>query len=157
MAVRQFVDASGVTWEVFEVRRHTERRDTVSPGLENGWLTFVAGAEKRRLPTYPEAWWSLADAELLTLSLSARPAPARKSPLPLAGDTAVRVASPSAEPRTLDEERIRAHARTARAAGTPAVQAMIQLKRLLGHHGIDSTSPEFKRVRRLFVETFYFG
>jgi len=73
VAARQFTDSSAVIWEVFEVRRPAERAASVSPGLEAGWLTFVAGPRKRRLASYPEGWWSLSDPELERLCLDARP------------------------------------------------------------------------------------
>ena len=51
--MRSFVDTSGTTWEVFEVRRASQRENSVRPGLEDGWLTFQTSDEKRRLTVPP--------------------------------------------------------------------------------------------------------
>lgn len=162
---RQFTDSSSVTWEVFEVRRNVERATSVSPGLEAGWLTFVAGSRKRRLAGYPEAWWSLTDPELELLCMDARPS----TPLvrPASADSA---APPTARlwtsgapladvprlPSPIDDE-IRSLARECRAAGLAAVAGMLRLKRLIGDRGIVPGTAEHKAARRLFVQTFYFG
>lgn len=159
------------------MRRPAERAPSVSPGLEAGWLTFVAGPRKRRLASYPEGWWSLTDPELERLCLDARPstplvraAPAessaprivRRQPSvrPAAEAVTVPVAPPSTVPQhpssALDDE-IRSLARECRAAGLAAVAAMLRLKRLLGERGIGAATAGHKAARRLFVDTFYFG
>lgn len=171
VAARQFTDSSAVIWEVFEVRRASERAASVSPGLEAGWLTFVAGLHKRRLASYPESWWSLTDPELERLCLDARPstplvraAPA-EAPAPRIASrrAAVAPAPPAAPARSVAEpvpssidEEISSLARECRAAGLAAVAAMLRLKRLLVERDIASGTAEHKAARRLFVETFYF-
>ena len=40
------------------------RHSPVSPGRENGWLTFQSGEEKRRLSPIPPGWATAGDAEL---------------------------------------------------------------------------------------------
>lgn len=185
MPARYFTDSSAIRWEVFEVRRHSSRADAVSAGLESGWLTFISGTAKRRLPAYPESWWSLSDGELESLLASARVpsavarSAAADSPPPAgARATAPRVA-PAIGPAalatsvvadapvvmggagaqrgvSLADDEIRTLARHSRAAGLTAVQAMLRLKRVLEDNAIDRAAPGHKSARRLFVETFYF-
>lgn len=50
-----------------ERRQVSETRASVSPGHENGWLTFECAAGKRRLAPIPEAWDALPEAELRAL------------------------------------------------------------------------------------------
>jgi len=181
VAARQFTDSSAVIWEVFEVLRPAERAASVSPGLEAGWLTFVAGPRKRRLASYPEGWWSLTDTELERLCLDARPstplvrtAPAdsavpriaRRKPsvVPSVEPSPTPDAAPDAVPRGAVpdeilpmEDEIRSLARECRAAGLAAIAAMFRLKRLLGDRAIVAGTAGHKAARRLFVETFYFG
>ena len=166
VAARQFTDASGLHWEVFEVRRHAERIDAAPAGQDSRWLTFISLTEKRRLAEYPEAWWSFDDAGLASLCGSAQQAPSTRA----RSATAATVAAPAlvvhssstdhVTPRhaeLVSESEVQRQARAARAAGTPAVQAMIALKRVLAAAGVEAPSPEFKRARRLFVDAFYFG
>ena len=40
------------------------RRSPVTPGRENGWLTFQSGEEKRRLSPIPPDWVTASDVEL---------------------------------------------------------------------------------------------
>ena len=65
MAHRQFSDATGVTWDVYDVvalpgfGRPGEPQ--VAPHSEvfraaRTWLIFETAAEKRRLPTIPDGW-----------------------------------------------------------------------------------------------------
>jgi hypothetical protein len=86
MSYRTFVDPSGVSWQVWEVRptmverrleerrnrdlpfegdeRRTgterrvrpERRVNLGPELAKGWLAFHSAEEKRRLAPVPESW-----------------------------------------------------------------------------------------------------
>lgn len=158
------------------MRRPAERAASVSPGLEAGWLTFVAGSRKRRLASYPESWWSLPDPELERLCVDARPstplarvaspesaapriaprpAPAIRAEGPLAAAAIPRVTGSPLAPPLNDE--IRSLARECRAAGLAAVAAMLRLKRLLGDRDIEPGTAEHKAARRTFVETFYFG
>src|SRR6476469_3498225 len=49
VTARIFEDSTGAVWEVFEVRRSSDKTVGVSPGLESGWLAFVGTDAKRRL------------------------------------------------------------------------------------------------------------
>ena len=65
MAHRQFTDANGVVWDVYDVvslpgfGRPGEPQ--LAPSSEvfraaRSWLAFESGDEKRRYPTIPESW-----------------------------------------------------------------------------------------------------
>lgn len=98
MALREFVDAHGVLWQVWEVlpmtadrRRGRERRSRPRRTRERrlrhdaaavhalhrsaGWLTFESKHEKRRLRPIPEGWPSQSDEDLQQLLDDAEPAP----------------------------------------------------------------------------------
>jgi hypothetical protein len=81
MANRQFRDSSSVVWDVWEVfpgdvptrvvydRRSGSRVATpldpdLDPELEEGWLCFQSGAERRRFAPIPPKWVELPDAVL---------------------------------------------------------------------------------------------
>ncbi|MDB4907813.1 MAG: hypothetical protein JWO05_2597 [Gemmatimonadetes bacterium] len=76
MPYRQFEDAQGHTWDVWEVRPSAGKRSTTDPKapleatLALGWLCFERAGEKRRLAPIPNEWESLSDGELVDLSLS---------------------------------------------------------------------------------------
>ena len=99
MALRTFTDRAGVEWQVWETvpqgsyeertfatnarllseveRRTTDDRPArarrpLTQGLENGWLTFTAGDEKRRLSPIPPGWADATDEELARYCESAR-------------------------------------------------------------------------------------
>jgi hypothetical protein len=110
MAHRQFVDAGGVEWTVYDViprmsdRRSGDRRDTAQYAdqsqldrrgedrrapvvnvhpvrITRGWLCFESSGDRRRLQPIPEGWHLLPDSGLITLLQQARSAPRRvKSP-----------------------------------------------------------------------------
>jgi len=90
MPHRQFRDASGSLWDVWDVhpteseRRHDERRNGqrryrerrsraearvigVPSSLGLGWLAFQAGRERRRLAPIPRDWISLPEEDLRVL------------------------------------------------------------------------------------------
>jgi len=84
---------------IVERRRRAERRlgegegpwaPGVAAGLAQGWLTFDAGTERRRLAPVPPAWEGLGDDELAALCHAATPAsssgPAATGPPALDGD-----------------------------------------------------------------------
>lgn len=71
MPTRQYRDASGTDWEIFEVHRLNQRPNSVRPALAGGWLAFVSDHEKRRLPSYPSDWMDRADDELQELLAAA--------------------------------------------------------------------------------------
>lgn len=88
MAFREFTDAKGETWKVWDVtpdqrvvlKRRTPARgmpgrderteadllaaSDVTPSRELGWLAFQSRQENRRLSPIPPAWESASDAEM---------------------------------------------------------------------------------------------
>jgi hypothetical protein len=98
MALREFTDPGGRTWRVWatipttpheaatfaqsaELQADAERRGGSAPGTprvsvgrENGWLTFEAGAEKRRLSPIPDGWDHAPEDELARWLDRAEPA-----------------------------------------------------------------------------------
>lgn len=102
MTYRTFVDPSGVSWQVWEVRpttverrleerrsRHlpfegedrrtggerrvrAERRVNLGPDLARGWLAFHSAEEKRRLAPVPDAWTQTPSSTLAKLCEAAR-------------------------------------------------------------------------------------
>lgn len=166
--MRQFADAAGVEWQVFEVRRTSETDGAVTPGRERGWLAFASAVERRRLAPIPPNWESVAEEGLADLCATAevviqrhdefirerRRVPRLTSP---AGDDADRA---PAEPTEITappvDDVILQHARNCRANGTTVVAGMIMLRRMLAERGIASGSAAFKSARHLFVTAFYF-
>ena len=91
MPKRQFHDATGASWDVWDVRpsdasRSAYHRDvarepstpktsilSLDPLLENGWLCFQAGPERRRFAPIPPAWWELPDGVLRVMLEIANP------------------------------------------------------------------------------------
>jgi hypothetical protein len=106
MAHRQFLDAAGAEWTVYDVnpraderrvqqrrdssgdddgfadRRGEDRRATVGairpPRLTRGWLCFESHGERRRLQPIPDSWHLGSDADLAQLLQQARVAPRRE-------------------------------------------------------------------------------
>ncbi|MEO5816869.1 MAG: hypothetical protein ABIT20_16475 [Gemmatimonadaceae bacterium] len=167
MAARTFEDSTGTVWEVFEVHRASEAARGVSAGLEGGWLAFVSESGKRRLAPYPTAWESVPATELERLCETARRAnPTRLSTEPRSRP--VRARSPDVDAQddapNLVREAVRVFAHEARAARVPAIEAMVRLKtmlagRFLGEHSALETradAADLRRVRRWFVEAYYF-
>jgi hypothetical protein len=64
----------------------------------------------------------------------------------------------SAEEGASVEGTVRAFAHRARALGLPAIEALVRLRVLLqtNHPEPDSEARDLRRVRRWFVETYYF-
>jgi hypothetical protein len=59
MALRSFTDSQGQGWRVWNVvpQYDTARdEDTLTPGLQGGWLCFEGDGHKRRLSPIPEDW-----------------------------------------------------------------------------------------------------
>lgn len=59
MALRSFTDSQGQGWRVWNVvpQYDTARdEDTLTPGLQGGWLCFEKHGEKRRLSPIPDDW-----------------------------------------------------------------------------------------------------
>lgn len=102
MSKRQFHDSKGVAWDVWDVRpsdatirgydRRAESREpppsavidpikpTLDPLLEEGWLCFQAGTERRRFAPIPPAWVELPDAVLRVMLDIANPVAVRSAP-----------------------------------------------------------------------------
>jgi hypothetical protein len=82
MAVRDFVDANGVSWRVWPVTPEAIQPKTAAEDYlgdyGEGWLCFESAAERRRLARYPEEWENLPDKELCVLLAAAAIVPARK-------------------------------------------------------------------------------
>jgi hypothetical protein len=82
MAVRDFVDVSGVSWRVWPVTPESLQPKTAAEDYlgdyGEGWLCFESGSERRRLARYPTDWENLPDAELAALLSAAAIVPARK-------------------------------------------------------------------------------
>jgi hypothetical protein len=82
--IRDFVDADGRTWHVWEVPPEQlsvrARPGTYAGDFEGGWLAFEAeeGGERRRLPGYPRDWQQLANDRIEALCREARPVTRRK-------------------------------------------------------------------------------
>jgi hypothetical protein len=98
VAHREFVDADGVRWQVWEVipgsadrregpdrradargkgerRTRRELRVRMEPGLASGWLVFESAHAKRRLHPIPDGWTTGDDEALAGLLRRAVPAP----------------------------------------------------------------------------------
>ena len=93
---RQFFDANGKSWDVWDVSPHDlsrvdyDRRAasrahddaprpltaSVYPELREGWLCFQSATEKRRFAPIPPDWHELPDAVLRVMLEVATPAPA---------------------------------------------------------------------------------
>ena len=102
MALRTFADPSGRQWQVWDTRPQTEAderrfsqnarayanlhpRAGMADGapeqvevetreqIEEGWLTFLADGEKRRLSPIPNTWAHASDPELRALCERATP------------------------------------------------------------------------------------
>lgn len=59
MALRSFTDSQGQGWRVWNVvpQYDTARdEDTLTPGLQGGWLCFERDGHKRRLSPIPDGW-----------------------------------------------------------------------------------------------------
>ena len=67
MALRSFTDSQGHGWRVWDVVPQYDvnrDEDTLTPGLQGGWLCFEKEGHKRRLSPIP-ADWEAADAGAL--------------------------------------------------------------------------------------------
>jgi hypothetical protein len=69
MACREFNDADGVRWEVWDVLPQQvaptlSSRLRLPPELLGGWLAFYSSKEARRLAPIPATWPSMSDPEL---------------------------------------------------------------------------------------------
>ncbi len=78
MAVREFTDSRGVDWRAWDVMpthmHPVTRGEDYMANLQDGWLVFECGREKRRLEApYPRAWNTLPIPELEELCRRAVP------------------------------------------------------------------------------------
>ena len=101
-ALRQFKDADGQVWEVWDVvpsnserrfqrpptppmgverRRKPEFRVNLGMQMANGWLIFASGSLRRRLAPIPEKWHHGTDDDLRAQLASAVPVDRVTSPL----------------------------------------------------------------------------
>jgi hypothetical protein len=77
--IRDFVDANGKLWHVWEVPAEQlsarARPGTYAGDFEGGWLAFEAQAdgERRRLPRYPRDWRQLTNERIESLCRDAHP------------------------------------------------------------------------------------
>jgi hypothetical protein len=83
MAVRDFVDANGISWRVWPVtpdalQPRTAAEDYLGEYGE-GWLCFESASERRRLARYPKDWETLSNEDLRSLLSAAAIVPARKT------------------------------------------------------------------------------
>jgi len=163
VTARTFEDSAGAVWEVFEVHRSTQKPGAVTSGLEHGWLAFVSGETKRRLAPFPPEWETAGVPELERLCAMARVAPTPHFPLDeetrrQRRDARVAEAATAAPARQSVEETVRSFAHEARSRGLAAIEAMLQLKALLNatYPEPDSEARDIRRVRRWFVEAYYF-
>jgi hypothetical protein len=163
VTARIFEDSLGAVWEVFEVRRSTQKPGAVTSGLEHGWLAFVSGETKRRLAPFPPEWETAAVPELQRLCAMAHAVSTPR--FPLDEETrlkrrAARAAEATVAPPTHRsvEETVRTFAHEARSSGLAAIEAMLRLKALLHatYPEPDSEARDIRRVRRWFVEAYYF-
>jgi hypothetical protein len=158
LPVVNFVDSTGVEWEVFQVRRASNREGVVTPGREAGWLSFSNGLERRRLAPFPDDWEALrppalqglCDKAAVVIASDGKPAP---KPRPA-------VAQKPAEPAmTLPpdlHEAARSLAQTSRSSGETAIAGMMALRRLMAERGLTPETPEFRAARRVFISAYYF-
>jgi hypothetical protein len=78
MAVREFTDSRGVDWRAWDVTpthmHPVTRGEDYMANLQDGWLVFESGREKRRLEApYPANWNTLPIPELEALCRRASP------------------------------------------------------------------------------------
>jgi hypothetical protein len=72
---RILIESTGRQWTVFAVRPSAPRgRSVLRPGYADGWLSFDAGDETRRVAPIPQGWERLSDSALLSLCAEAEPA-----------------------------------------------------------------------------------
>jgi hypothetical protein len=158
LPVVNFVDSGGTEWEVFQVRRASNREGVVTPGREAGWLSFSNGLERRRLAPFPDDWEALRSPELQRLCEKA--AVVTSSDGTVAPRPRPAIARKSAEPViTLPpdlEEASRSLAQSSRSSGETAIGGMMALRRLMAERGIAPETPEFRAARRAFISAYYF-
>lgn len=78
-AHREFIDASGVTWDVYAVYPDAQFSQKLRGTFQSGWLCFDSGPEKRRLSPIPDRWQELDDDRLRQLADTAERSRPRRS------------------------------------------------------------------------------
>lgn len=81
--MRQFRDAAGVEWQVFQAERQASlglRDEYLPETYRHGWLVFESATEKRRLAPVPDGWVALPVTELRRLCAVATPTRSRRDP-----------------------------------------------------------------------------
>lgn len=79
MAHREFTDADGVLWAVWDVRPSISTDGVSAPGTllgedaAGGWLAFQCPRERRRFYMPPEGWETFTDTQLARLCRHAVP------------------------------------------------------------------------------------
>jgi hypothetical protein len=97
MAVREFTDSRGVEWRVWDVTpahmHPVTRGEDYMANLQDGWLVFESGSEKRRLEApYPAEWMSFPLRELEELCRRASLVIRRKAHTPSGQQRAISAA-----------------------------------------------------------------
>jgi len=77
MAVREFIDAAGVTWRVWNTR--PSKAGVYRDRFSAGWLTFESRTERRRLAPIPPNWEDASDERLGLMSRVAEVVERRRS------------------------------------------------------------------------------
>ena len=72
MAYREFTDDGGRAWRAWDT--YPQKREFVSPGFQEGWLSFEAEGEKRRLAPVPPGWEDGTEVHLRVLLRTAQTA-----------------------------------------------------------------------------------
>ncbi|HLM68998.1 MAG TPA: hypothetical protein VK358_15775 [Longimicrobium sp.] len=73
MAHREFTDADGVLWAVWDVQPSISTDGVSAPGIllgedaVQGWLAFQSPTERRRFYMPPPGWETFTDAQLIKL------------------------------------------------------------------------------------------
>jgi hypothetical protein len=75
MGLREFRDAEGVVWKVWNVTPDSLDKRTMAEDYmrdwQDGWLCFESSQSRRRLAVFPSDWADLGDGELVDLLASA--------------------------------------------------------------------------------------
>jgi hypothetical protein len=166
MAIVSFTDSVGREWQVLEVRRSLPPL-AVSPGREDGWLSFSHDADRRRLSPVPPQWESLdpatlevlcesgerVDAEMTRRLLDRRSEP--RGDAEEMEDAPAHIASDVVLPQDT-REWIRDNAHAVRASAQTVVAGLMELRQYLAGLGIPPASGEFRAARRAYLEAYYF-
>jgi hypothetical protein len=81
--MREFTDAKGAAYRVWAVYPQSPAREPgtvpyVTLGLEDGWLCFDCGAERRRMVPVPAGWETAPDSDLIALWSAAAVVPSTR-------------------------------------------------------------------------------